>query len=91
MVNIGGNNQYGGKLGKCSVLDDRSQRNWLIIRRGYKVLALDDLALKKLFEQFNREKDGAGLTVDEQLARLHALGCSMRFRIIQSHLRCIMC
>lgn len=41
-------------------------------------LCLDDTALTKLFLQFNRERDGAGLTVDEQLARLRAAGCPMR-------------
>ena len=40
-------------------------------------LALDDLALAELFKQFNREKDGAGLSVREQLARLRVVGCPM--------------
>lgn len=30
MVNAEGKNQHGGKLGKRTVLDDRSQRTWLI-------------------------------------------------------------
>ncbi|KAI1785490.1 hypothetical protein LXA43DRAFT_1100273 [Ganoderma leucocontextum] len=44
---------------------------------GKLALALDDLALTKLFKQFNREKDGVGLSVEEQLARLRAVGCPM--------------
>ena len=48
------------------------------------VLALDDVVLTRLFHQFNREKDGAGLSVNEQLARLRSLGCPMRF-VIFSH------
>ena len=34
MVNAEGNNQHGGKLGKCSIPDDRS-RTWLIVECGY--------------------------------------------------------
>lgn len=41
-------------------------------------LALDDISLKTLFHQFNREKNGSGLSVEEQLARLRAVGCPMR-------------
>ncbi|KAM5532498.1 hypothetical protein V8D89_013851 [Ganoderma adspersum] len=35
------------------------------------------LALTRIFRQFNWEKDGAGLSVKEQLARLRSLGCKM--------------
>ena len=50
------------------------------------MLALDDAALTAVFEQFNREKDGAGLSVDEQLARLLVLGCKMRSSIAQLYI-----
>ena len=81
MVNTHGQNQYGGKLGECSSPDDCLEKYRLTVSR--EVLALDDVALTKLFQQFNREKDGAGLSVDEQLARLRSLHCSMRSVFVQ--------
>lgn len=75
MVNANGNNQYGGKLGRCIPLELHMKTTYAVLLTA---LALDDSALTKLFKQFNREKDRAGLSVEEQLARLRAAGCPMR-------------